>query len=77
MPGKVLAIRVEPGATVEKGQLLVILEAMKMEHEVTAPEAGTVQAVLVEVGQQVDAGTVLVTVESGPPKDLREATANR
>jgi biotin carboxyl carrier protein len=60
---------------VENGQLLVIFEAMKMEHEVTAPEAGTVQAVLVEVGQQVDAGTVLVTVESGPA-DSGEATPN-
>ena len=45
MPGKVLATHVEVGATVEKGELLVILEAMKMEHRITAPVAGTVTAV--------------------------------
>jgi biotin carboxyl carrier protein len=42
---------------------LVILEAMKMEHEVTAPHAGVVRLVSAEVGQQVDAGDVLVVLE--------------
>jgi propionyl-CoA carboxylase alpha chain len=63
MPGKILAIRVGPGSNVRKGQVLVVLEAMKMEHEVAAPEDGIVQSVPVEVGQQVEAGAVLVTLE--------------
>jgi propionyl-CoA carboxylase alpha chain len=62
MPGKILSVRVEVGATVRKGDVLVVLEAMKMEHEVVAPDDGTVESVLVEVGQQVDAGTVLVVL---------------
>src|SRR5262245_10992935 len=63
MPGKVLALRVAPGDRVARGSVLAILEAMKMEHEVTAPADGIVRAVPVEAGQQVDAGTVLVVLE--------------
>jgi propionyl-CoA carboxylase alpha chain len=63
MPGKILAVRVEPGQAVHKGDTLVILEAMKMEHEVVAPHDGTVQQVCVQVGQQVDADAVLVILE--------------
>jgi len=66
MPGRILAVRVEPGTAVDKGAVLVVLEAMKMEHEVTAPETGTVQEILVTVGQQVEAGDVLVVVGSEP-----------
>ena len=64
MPGKILAVRVAPGQTVKKGDALVILEAMKMEHEVTAPHDGVVRDVLVEPGQQVDAGAVLVALDA-------------
>ncbi len=63
MPGRILAIRVAAGDTVRRGAALVILEAMKMEHEVTAPHDGVVRDVCVDVGQQVDAGTVLVTLD--------------
>jgi acetyl/propionyl-CoA carboxylase alpha subunit len=63
MPGRILSVRVNPGQAVQKGDLLVIVEAMKMEHEVVAPYEGTVQSVSVEEGQQVDAGAVLVTLE--------------
>jgi propionyl-CoA carboxylase alpha chain len=63
MPGKILAVRVEAGQAVRKGETLVILEAMKMEHEVVAPHDGTAKQVLVQVGQQVDAGAVLVVLE--------------
>ncbi len=63
MPGKILSVRVEPGQTVRKGTLLVILEAMKMEHEVVAPHDGVVAEVRAEVGQQVDAGDVLVILD--------------
>ena len=63
MPGKVLATHVEVGATVEKGELLVILEAMKMEHRITAPVAGTVTAVHAVVGEQVANGELLIMLE--------------
>ncbi len=63
MPGKVLAVSVEPGGAVEKGQLLLILEAMKMEHRITAPAAGVVKALAVAVGDQVANGALLVTFE--------------
>jgi len=63
MPGKILAVRVEPGQSVKTGDTLVILEAMKMEHEVSAPHDGIVREVCVEVGQQVDAGVVLVVLD--------------
>jgi propionyl-CoA carboxylase alpha chain len=63
MPGKILAVRVEPGQSVKKGETLVILEAMKMEHEVVAPHDGIVREVLVEVGQQVDTGAVMVALD--------------
>ena len=63
MPGKILAVHVEVGQTVTKGQALAVLEAMKMEHEVTAPHDGLVREIRVEAGQQVDAGTVLVVID--------------
>jgi len=63
MPGKILAVRVTPGQAVNTGDTLVILEAMKMEHEVVAPHRATVQQVCVEDGQQVDADAVLVILE--------------
>lgn len=63
MPGKILAVRVAAGQKVAKGETLVILEAMKMEHEVTAPHDGVVREVCIEVGQQVDAGAVLVALD--------------
>ncbi|MGH3054375.1 MAG: biotin/lipoyl-containing protein, partial [Gaiellaceae bacterium] len=63
MPGKILAIRVDAGQAVHKGETLVILEAMQMEHEVTAPHDGVVREVLVQMEQQVDADAVLVILE--------------
>ena len=61
MHGKVLAILVEPGATVTKGQRLAIIEAMKMEHTLTAPIAGTISEISVAVGNQVaERSTIMV-----------------
>ena len=60
MPGAVVRVLVEAGATVTKGEPLVVLEAMKMEHTVASPADGTVSEVRVTAGQQVDAGAVLV-----------------
>ena len=60
MPGLVLKILVQPGAVVTKGTPLVILEAMKMEHQIVATHDGTVAAVNCTEGQMVDAGVDLV-----------------
>ncbi|MCC6217733.1 MAG: ATP-grasp domain-containing protein [Polyangiaceae bacterium] len=63
MPGKIVRVACQVGSPVEAGQVLVILEAMKMEHSVRAPVAGTVRELAVAEGAQVDAGAVLVLVE--------------
>jgi 3-methylcrotonyl-CoA carboxylase alpha subunit len=65
MPGKVVAILVEPGRAVEKGTPLLVLEAMKMEHTVLAPRAGVVRALRFGQGDQVTEGAELVEFE--PP----------
>jgi len=62
MPGKVIELRVAEGDTVQAGQVLMIMEAMKMEHSVNAPQDGTVGQILVTAGDQVDADTLLVLV---------------
>ena len=62
MPGKVLSVSVEPGASVAKGQTLLVLEAMKMEHALAAPRDGVIEAVSVTAGAQVNDGEVLVTL---------------
>ena len=62
MPGAVLAAEVAPGDTVNRGDLLVILEAMKMEHRIVAPRDGTVERVHVTVGDQVDNAQLLITL---------------
>ncbi len=63
MPGIVLDGRVAPGDAVLKGQTLVVLEAMKMEHHMDAPVAGIVAEVRVAQGEQVDTGAVLIVFE--------------
>ena len=63
MPGKVVRIHVEPGATVEKGAGVVVVEAMKMQNEMKAPRAGVVVAVNVKPGDTVNAGDVLAVME--------------
>jgi propionyl-CoA carboxylase alpha chain len=65
MPGSVVRVLVQTGAAVTKGQPLVVLEAMKMEHTVTSPTEGTVTDLRVVAGQQVDAGSVLAVVDDG------------
>jgi propionyl-CoA carboxylase alpha chain len=66
MPGTVITVHAESGTEVEAGQPLLVLEAMKMQHAISAPTAGLLE-VAVEVGQQVSAGDVLavVTVSTG------------
>ena len=63
MPGKVIALLAKPGATVEKGAPLLVLEAMKMEHTISAPHAGTVKSFRFAAGEQVDEGVELVEFE--------------
>jgi biotin carboxyl carrier protein len=62
MPGKVVRVDVAEGDTVEEGQILVVLEAMKMEHTLRSPHPGTVSSVQIAPGDQVEAGQTLVTV---------------
>ena len=63
VPGTVLDIRVEPGQQVAQGDILVILEAMKMENEIAAPAAGKVASIQAVKGTSVNAGDILVTLE--------------
>ena len=60
MPGNILKVLVAAGQTVKEGDILVILEAMKMENEIVAPKNGTVTQVLVEKGTTVDTDAPLV-----------------
>ena len=62
MPGKIVSVAVEAGATVEQRALLVVLEAMKMEHRIEAPVAGTVKDVRVKAGDLVKSGSTLMTI---------------
>jgi len=63
MPGTVLAVQVAPGDTVSAGQAVAVVEAMKMEHTVTAPVAGTVAEVAARAGQQVAMDARLAVIE--------------
>jgi len=63
MPGKVVALLAQPGQKVDKGTPLLILEAMKMEHTITAPAAGIVKAFCYAAGEQVGDGAALVEFE--------------
>ncbi len=62
MPGTINAVKVKAGDSVTKGQVLVILEAMKMENEIMAEADGVVASVAVNQGQSVNTGDVLVTL---------------
>jgi len=64
MPGKIVATPAKPGDTVTKGQPVVVLEAMKMEHALVAPFDGVVGEMGVSVGDQVADGTVLAVIEA-------------
>lgn len=62
MQGKILKINAAVGAAVKKGDLLLVLEAMKMENEIYAPQDGTVATVECSVGDSVETGKVLVSM---------------
>ena len=62
MPGKIIKVMVEEGQTVQKGDIILILEAMKMQNEITAPVAGTVKSIRVSAAQNVKPGEVLAVI---------------
>ena len=62
MPGTILSVNVKAGDAVKAGQVLMILEAMKMENEIVSPVDGTVSAVSVNQGATVETGTLLCTI---------------
>lgn len=62
MPGKILSVKAEVGQAMKKGDVVCILEAMKMENEVVAPEDGTIASIDVAAGDSVEAGAVLATL---------------
>ena len=63
MPGTILDVKVKPGDEVKRGDVLAILEAMKMENEIMADQDGTIVSVNVNKGDSVDTGDILVTME--------------
>ena len=62
MPGTILDIKVTPGASVKEGDILVILEAMKMENEILAPRDGVVSQIITSKGASVSTGDVLLSL---------------
>lgn len=62
MPGTILAVKVSQGQTVKSGDILVVLEAMKMENDIVAPKDGTVAQVVTSKGASVDTGAPLVVI---------------
>ena len=63
MPGTILSVNVKAGDKVKKGQVLMILEAMKMENEIMAGADGTVTSVMISQGAAVESGTPLCTIQ--------------
>ena len=69
IPGKIVTIEINEGDVVEEGQVILILEAMKMQNEIQAPISGTVSSVTCEEGQSIEANVPLVVIE---PNDKDE-----
>lgn len=62
MPGKILSVKASVGQVLKRGDVILILEAMKMENEIVAPQDGTVASINVTAGQSVEAGDLLATL---------------
>lgn len=62
MPGKILAVKANAGQAVKKGDVLLVLEAMKMENDIVAPQDGTVASINAAVGDSVESGATLATL---------------
>jgi len=63
MPGRIIKVLSEPGAEVEEGQAVLILEAMKMQNEIKSPQPGRIVRITAQAGDSVEAGALLFTVE--------------
>ena len=63
MPGKILQIHVKKGDAVKKGQILAVMEAMKMEHTITSPRKGIISSVACRSGDRVEGGAVIIKLE--------------
>ena len=70
MPGKIVAIHVNKGDTVEKGTALLVMEAMKMEHTIAAPSSGVIETIHFQVGDQVSDGAQLLTLTAADKMEL-------
>ena len=66
MNGSIVRVLAAPGQQVEAGAALVVLEAMKMEHSIRAPQAGVIKAIYCAEGELIGEGTVLVELEAQP-----------
>jgi len=62
MPGKILSVKVSAGQAVKSGDVIMVLEAMKMENDIVAPKDGTIASVNVAVNDQVESGSLLATL---------------
>ena len=62
MPGKILAVKANAGQAVKKGDVIIVLEAMKMENDIVAPQDGTIASVSCAVGDSVEAGALLASL---------------
>ena len=62
MPGKILAVKASAGQAVKKGDVIMVLEAMKMENDIVAPQDGTIATINVAVGDSVEPGAALATM---------------
>ena len=63
MPGVILSVKTQPGKEVKAGEVLLVLEAMKMENEIVAPAAGVVAQILVQEGGKVNTDDTLVVLK--------------
>ena len=70
MPGRVIAVRATEGESVRAGEVIVVIEAMKMEHAVVAPIDATVERVAVAEGDQVERGAVVAELGAGDARTL-------
>ena len=73
IPGRVLAVAAEAGDTVEAGQRLLVIEAMKMQNEIRAPRSGVVTGVRVAAGRAVELGELLLTIGDVPASSTSES----
>ncbi len=62
MPGKVVAVKASVGQAVKRGDVVLVLEAMKMENDIVAPQDGTIASINVSAGDAVESGAVMATL---------------